>query len=499
MTDPHETDPYEASSYETGQRQGERLFRMASFRLAVLGMLLSSLGAILTFALIYAATGHTVRSVITASIREERREMTDDMRRNHLTLAQAVNRAIHDSPDTFFSLSGADDRVITGNLAVSGLSPGWRTFNRLDGIVLPPGIAAVDGVAMPAPGGGTLFIGKDAGWLTALNTRIAYVFGAVFGVMTTLGLAASLLIAHYSLQRVRAISETSRDIMAGDLSRRIKLYGRDDELDRLTEDLNAMLGRIQLLVENMRQVTNDIAHDLRSPLTRLRERLELAQNDPSHPMAAPAFETALAQVDEIVGVFDSLLRIAEIEASVSRAGFADIDLTALMEVLAESYEMVAEDRRQSLRAEIENELVMRGDRNLLAQMLTNLIENAIRHCPPGSAIRLSGRRAAEEVEIVVADDGPGVPERERERVLRRFVRLDASRHSPGNGLGLALVAAVVALHQGVISLQDNEPGLRVRIRFKAQAEILLADAPMAAGLSRSRRPGIVPATLGLKL
>ncbi|HET9147854.1 MAG TPA: HAMP domain-containing sensor histidine kinase [Acetobacteraceae bacterium] len=465
MPDPHEADPHEAR-----QRQGERLFRMASFRLAVLGMLLSSLGAILTFALIYGATGQTVRAALTASIRDERSELMADMRHDHLTLAQAVNRAIRSSPGTFFSLSGADDRVIAGNLPVPGLSYGWQSFSRLDGIALPAGILAVDGMAMPAPGGGTLFIGKDASWLAALNSRIAYVFGAVFGAMTALGLGASLLIAHYSLQRVRAISDASREIMAGDLSRRIKLYGRDDELDRLTEDLNAMLGRIQLLVENVRQVTNDVAHDLRSPLTRLRERLELARADPAHPAAAPAFEAALAQVDEIVGIFDSLLRIAEIEASVSRAGFVRVDLTALLEFLAESYETVADDRGQSLAAEIEAGLAMRGERNLLVQMLTNLIENAIRHCPPGSTISLSGRRIGAEVEILVADDGPGVPEAERERVLRRFVRLDASRHSPGNGLGLALVSAVVALHEGAISLQDNTPGLRVHLRFPAATD-----------------------------
>lgn len=458
----------EDASYESRQRQGSRLFRMASFRLAVLGMLLSSLGAIIAFALIYAAIDHTVRRAFLDSVRNERSELMTDMRRNRWTMAQAVTAAIHESPDMFVALNSPDRKTVIGNINVPRMTRGWQKLSRLDGLALPPGVLEVDGLASAVPGG-TLFIGRNASWLIALNGHLAYVFGAVFGIITTLGLLASLLIAYSSLQRVKAISNTSREIIAGDLSRRIKLYGRDDELDHLTEDLNAMLARIEVLVENIRQVTNDVAHDLRSPLTRLRERLELARNNPAYPAAGPAFEAALVQVDEIVGVFNALLRIADVEANVSRMGFAGIDLTALLAFLAESYETVADDNGQRLTAAIEDGLAVHGDRDLLIQMLTNLIENAIRHCPPGSAIRVSGRAVSGAVEVAVADDGPGVLEAERARVLQRFVRLDAARHFSGNGLGLALVAAVTALHEGTISLHENKPGLRVQIRLPARA------------------------------
>ena len=456
---------YWDEAFEIRQRQGQQLFRMASFRLAILGMLLSSLGAVIAFALIYAAIDHTVQNTFITSVRDEQSELLADMRRNHWTLTQAVNQAIQESPDMFFTLVAKDHHPVTGNLDVPGTQLGWRKLSQLDGAPLPPGVLAIDGMTMALPGGDRLFIGRNATWLIALNTRLAYVFGGVFGVMTGLGLLASLLIAHSSLQRVRAISDASREIMAGDLSRRIKRYGRDDELDRVTDDLNAMLARMQVLVENLSQVTNDVAHDLRSPLTWLRERLELARNNPAHPQAVPAFDAALAQVDHIVGVFDALLRIAEIEASVSQAGFTAIDLGKLVEMLAEAYESVADDNVQALSVNIDEGLWIRGDRDLLIQMLINLIENSIRHCPAGTAICLSGQALAEGVELVVADDGPGVPEADRARILQRFIRLDAARHSQGNGLGLALVAAVVAMHQGSITLDDNRPGLRVRLLF----------------------------------
>ncbi len=456
---------------DSASRPRERLVRMASFRLAVLGMLLSSLGAIIVFALIYAAIDHTVRGEFVAAVHDERIELLTDMRQNHWSLARAVRQAIRESPDMFFVGASPGQRIIAGNLPIRGIRPGWHEFNRLDGVPLPAGVQAIYGAATVMPDGETLFIGKNASWLIALNTRIAYVFGSVFGAMTMLGLLASLLIAHSSLQRVRAISDASREIMAGDLCRRIKLYGRDDELDRLTEDLNAMLARMQGLVENVRQVSNDIAHDLRSPLTRLRERLERARDAPAHRQAAPAFEAALAQVDQIVGVFNALLRIAEIEARVSRSGFTRLDITAITAMLAEAYETVADDKGQSLAVAVEDGLAVEGDRDLLIQMLTNLIENAIRHSPPGAAITLSARALPKAdmksgmVALAVADDGPGVPEADRARVLQRFVRLDAARRSPGNGLGLALVAAVVALHEGVVTLGDNAPGLRVTVRL----------------------------------
>ena len=458
------------------RRQRGNVFRMASFRLAVLGTLLSTLSAIIVFALIYIATGRAAREEFAPIVTGDFADLQSDIALDG-TLRAQIAMAIRASSHSFYALADAQGRWIMGNIALPPGGPGWHmltagTATRTEGSALPPGVAAVVGQTRRLTDGRLLFIGEDASVFARLNRFIAYLFAAVFGVMLTIGLLASLIIANYSLRRVRAISSVSHQIVAGDLSHRIKLYGIDDELDVLITDLNRMLATIERLVENARQVTSDIAHDLRTPLTRLRDHLVLAarrtaEPGPAGPAPAGGLVRAIEQTDQIIAIFAALLRIAELDAGASKASFAPLDLSALCGSLAESYQPVAEDRGQRLAAEIEPGCHIRGDADAITQMVVNLVENAIRHCPPGTEMALRVRHAGEWVAIEMADRGPGIPEALHERAFDRFVRLDPARRGEGHGLGLALVRAVVLAHEGSVALADNGPGLLVRIFLPA--------------------------------
>lgn len=444
------------------------VFRMASFRLAVLGTLFSTIGAIVVFALIYGAIFYATKAEFGPIIDSERAELFADMAANHLSLKEAVEQDLQSAPENFYALTDARGNFLAGNIELPPDPLEWQSLNRWNLQTLPAGVSQIDGIGQRLPDGGILFIGENASAFAALDTRIAYVFAGVFGVTIGLGLLVSLLIANYSLRRVSAISDTSRSIVEGDLAGRIKLYGNDDELDFLTNDLNKMIEAMQSMVENVRQVTSDIAHDLRSPLTRLREKLEGASRkasvaDIDRHSSEEIFKAALSQIDQILVIFNGLLRIGEIEAGAAQGGFSLVNISALCHHLIDTYEIVAEDNGQTITGQIEDGLWAHADIELLTQMIVNLLENAIRHCPPCTAINVRAVRTDKLLTLSVADDGPGIPEADRERVFKRFVRLDKARQSQGNGLGLALVKAIVVMHRGDIVVGDNQPGLIMRI------------------------------------
>ncbi|MCW8307075.1 ATP-binding protein [Acidiphilium sp. PA] len=442
------------------------VFRMASFRLAVLGTMLSTIGAIIVFAMIYGATARAARQEFSPIVAGDRADLIADALSSGSSLRSEIELATLQERHTFYALTDTNGVERAGNIPMPSNPLLWRHLTRWNLPGMPPGVRAIDGIGQRLSDGDILFIGEDASVFARLNTEIAWVFAGVFGFMISLGLVMSLLIALYSLQRVRAISEASRQIVAGDLSHRIKLYGIDDELDFLTTDLNLMLATIDRLVETARQVTSDIAHDLRAPLTRLRDHLVQAQR---RTVTDPGYAQALQQVEQIIAIFAALLRIAEVEAGAVQGHFEQVDLSTLCRALAESYEPVAEDRGQRLTHAIADDLIIQGDTALITQMMVNLIENAIRHCPPGIAITLAAHAQDRVLTIELADRGPGIRDADRERVFRRFVRLDAARTTAGHGLGLALVNAVVGLHGGTIALLDHAPGLIVRITLKLTA------------------------------
>jgi signal transduction histidine kinase len=258
--------------------------------------------------------------------------------------------------------------------------------------------------------------------------------------------------------------------MAGDLSQRVPVRGTQDEFDELAKSMNAMLDRIEDLMHSMRQVSNDIAHDLRTPLTRLRQRLEYAKRH--HGTVAELHEVvghSIRQVDSILETFGALLRIAQIEAGGRVSGKRVIDISTLLSGIVDDFSPAAEDRGLQLDADVGQDLKVTADPELLTQMVVNLVDNAIRYCPAGSRIRVAANAAGGNLELAVSDTGPGIPREEREKVLRPFYRLESSRTTEGNGLGLSLVAAIAKRHDAKLLLGDNGPGLRVSVVFPMAA------------------------------
>jgi signal transduction histidine kinase len=294
---------------------------------------------------------------------------------------------------------------------------------------------------------------RSLAWALAMTVGFAIVGGAVF--------------SSSALRRVETINRTFKEISNGDLAVRVPTRGTRDELDLLATNINLLLGRIENLLQNLQQVTNDIAHDLRTPLGRLRQDLEaLRLKKGRGEDYEGAIDHAIGQVDTILDTFAALLRIAQIESRARRSRFADVDLSEVLNRIVDAYESVVEDAGQSFVADIAPNVHVQGDRELLTQLVANLVENAMRHSPPG--IQVSVSLSADPVpKLIVGDTGPGIPDDMRNAVLRRFARLEGSRTTPGSGLGLALVKAIADLHDGEMTLSDNAPGLRVCLQFPA--------------------------------
>jgi signal transduction histidine kinase len=258
--------------------------------------------------------------------------------------------------------------------------------------------------------------------------------------------------------------------MRGGVRHRMPVRGRNDEFDRLSETLNRMLDEIERLLGSVRAVTNNVAHDLRSPLSRIRNCLEAALADKDQGRRDEAIEQAIVEIDGVLLTFDALLSIADAEAGTGRRNLVPVDLAAIGHDVAELYEPLVEEQGLLFETAIDGPATVPGSRQLLFQAIGNLIDNAAKYGAGGGRVSLTVRGGAGgSAEVVVADRGPGIPEADRQRVLERFVRLDGSRSTPGNGLGLSLVAAIARLHDAVLKLDDNHPGLRVTLRFKPAA------------------------------
>jgi len=268
------------------------------------------------------------------------------------------------------------------------------------------------------------------------------------------------------LRRVEQVNRTAERVMGGNLSDRVPLKGSGDEFDQLAANLNNMLGQIERLMAGMREVSDNIAHDLRTPLSRLRARLELSLLDATDAAAqSDAVRAAIDEADRLLATFNALLSIAEAESGARRNPAEPLDLAQTARAAAELYEPVAEEKGCALKLDVEPGIMIRGDRHLLSQAVANLLDNALKY--GGGEVTLSAHRHDGRAELEVSDSGPGIPEDEREAVFDRFVRLEPSRSTPGNGLGLSLVRAVARLHNGTVRLADNHPGLTVRLEFAA--------------------------------
>ena len=305
---------------------------------------------------------------------------------------------------------------------------------------------------------------KDLATLKSLVTR-ALIWGLILTVV--LGVVGGMMLRQTLRHRLGSINQTSRRIMKGDLRRRIDTRGTGDEFDELANNLNSMLDQIEHGMEGVRRVSDNIAHDLKTPLARLKNRVEeLKFHISGNPEEEAAVDQIIGEADGLLATFNALLRIARIEYSEQRKGFSRVDINSILYDLQELYEPLIEEKGQSLTVEISKPMVIEADRDMLFQAFANLLDNAIKYTPEKGEIAIRSTKEGRKWHVEIADNGPGIPENEHERVVQRFYRLDQSRTTPGSGLGLALVFAVLKVHQLDLSFADNNPGLKVRVTIE---------------------------------
>jgi signal transduction histidine kinase len=320
-------------------------------------------------------------------------------------------------------------------------------------------------------GGYNLLVGRDNTLFAPLQTRFWYGLAAAIAVLSIAGLLVGLITRRALMSRVYSIRQTVSAIMHGDLKHRLPTHLNDDELNTLARTINGMLEQIELLVHGVRNVSNSIAHDLRTPLAELRSRLEeLALIRPSPEQTYAEIDGAVADVDRVIRIFDALLRLAEIDAGMRRSGFVPLDMADLAASAVEFYAPAAELKNIDLVFRSDGPMPVSGDPVLLAQALGNLIDNALKYAPVNGAIEVAVlKRSDSTAEVSVSDNGPGIADPEKAKVVERFYRGDASRGTPGVGLGLSLVQAVAKLHGSALELADQNPGLRVALTVALDA------------------------------
>lgn len=457
-----------------------KVLRSSTFGLVVLYMALVSASVLLLFGYIYWATAGYMDRQTDLTIEAEIRGLAERYRElglAGLTLALSERVAADPHGTSVYLLTDDDYTPLVGNLKrwpdVRESKDGWMSFR----LRQPSGDGKGSGEqsgerpeehwararAFMLVGGLRLLVGRDVRELEEMRGLILHALGWGLAIMLALALAGGVMMSVTMVRRIEAINQASHEIMDGDLDRRIPTRGTGDDFDQLADNLNRMLDRITGLMQSVRQVSDDIAHDLRTPLTRLRSRLELAWSQASSAPeeAFASIEQAIEEADGLLSTFNALLRIARIEAGSRRAGFSEVDLNRLLGDVAELYEPVAAERGQTFQIEmhgqVQGQVQLWGDRDLLFQALANLVDNAIKYTPPGGNIRVSLMAREDSADVVVADSGPGIPPELRDKVFERFFRLEQSRTTPGSGLGLSLVKAVAALHKAEVRLMDNRP------------------------------------------
>jgi signal transduction histidine kinase len=463
-----------------------RLLRTTTFRVALvyLGLFLLSVSAIL--GVVYGMTAGLLDRQTQETIEAELEGLQEHYARRGLPGLAQILRERSSTPRTpaIYLLTDRALRPVVGNLASwpeGAHADGWIAFdvaNPEDG-----GTQPARAVVLTLPDGGRLLVGRDLGERERIRDRTTEALLWALGLTLGLGVLGGVAISRNFMHRIEAINRTTLQIMTGDLHSRIPAAGGGDELDRLAGNLNGMLDQIERLMAGMRHVSEGVAHDLRTPLSRLRARLELALiGSEDLDAARGAMQDALAEADRLLATFQALLSIAEAEAGYRETPLAPVELAEVARTAIDLYEPLAEEKGIALEADLVAGVAVRGHEQLLAQAAVNLLDNAVKYTPEGGRIRVSVGLAGEgEPVLEVADSGPGIPPEDRERVLARFVRLERSRTTPGNGLGLSLVDAVARLHSARLSMEDGGraeaggpggsggPGLRVCLRFPPPA------------------------------
>jgi signal transduction histidine kinase len=454
-----------------------KLLRTTAFRLTLVYLTIFALFAAFLLGYLVFNTRRLVTEQIVSTVDAEIASLTDQYNSAGIRrLVIIVDLRAHQPGSSLYLVTTPTGDGLAGNVA--SLEPGvlenlgWAetTYRRLEE---PPSREhrAMVRVA-ELPGGFRLLVGRDLEERERLSGIVANAGQWSVAIVVVLGLAGGFFVSRRVLRRIDAMTDTTRTIMAGDLTGRLPIGGSGDELDRLASNLNAMLARIESLMHGFKQVSDNVAHDLKTPLTRLRNRCEAAlRSAAGEADYRAALEATIEESDSLISTFNALLMIARAESGEARADMKEFDAAAIVRDVGELYEPLAEDKGLALRVETAGPVPVKGNRELVSQALANLVDNAIKYAameprpvegaPP--EIVVTAGPEGDHVALTVRDRGPGIPEADRPRAVERFVRLEQSRSQPGSGLGLSLASAIARLHGGELRLEDNSPGLKAVI------------------------------------
>ena len=439
-------------------------FRSAGVRLGLGYASLFGISALVLVVVLWSATMRLLNGQVDAAIQADALGLAERWQDGGArALLSTINErlAANLDPEAIYLVIDGAGRTVTGNLTawpagVAETGPVYELPVRRRGT---ESLARLHRFALPA--GYSLLVGRDVASRAALRELLARTLAWALLLIAALSVGGAVVVQRLFRRMLHHVSETAAAISAGDLSPRVRLSGRGDEFDRLAETINDMLDRIGRLMDGVRQVSNAIAHDLRTPITRARARLEhAAEHSSSEDALRGEMRRAVEDLDGITTVFQALLRISEIEAGARRSAFTTFDLAPLLRDVGELYGVAAEERGLRLDVRLDGPLPTRGDRALVQQAAANLLDNALKFSPPGGTVLLRGARGAAGVRVEVVDQGPGILPPDLARASERFFRGERARSTPGFGLGLTLVRAVAQLHGGELSLEASAPGLR---------------------------------------
>jgi signal transduction histidine kinase len=455
-----------------------RVVRTTAFKLSAIYLAVFSLFAIVFILYISYSTNVVLAQQLRDTIAEEIRGLAEVGRSGGLPgIVDAIEQRSHEPGASLYLITDVNGRILAGNvsdvpqqlLERSGIGPLTVPYRRYSEDAREH-LAMVQ--VLRLPGGFRMLVGRDLGERDQFRAIIGRALAWAVALMIGLALVSWFFVSRRVLKRIDSVTATSRRIMAGDLTGRLEITGTGDEFDRLADSLNAMLERIEHLMHGLKDVSDNIAHDLKTPLTRLRNRVEAALNDePTGGGYRAALETTIEESDRLIQTFNALLMIARVEAGSPDGAMGEVEIGTVIRDVVELYEPVAEEKGIAMRTGRVEPIRLKASRELLGQALANLIDNAIKYAPrpgagsPAITLTMSAARVGSDLVVKVADNGIGIPAADRERVLQRFVRLEQSRSEPGSGLGLSLAAAVARLHHGTIELGDGNPGLVVTLRL----------------------------------
>jgi signal transduction histidine kinase len=455
-----------------------KVIRTTAFKLSAIYIAVFSIFSVFFVLYISYSTNIFLNQQLRDAIATELIALSDQYRNGGLpAVVEAIEERAHQPGASLYLVTDVSGRILAGNVTEvtsdlinsAGVAPIVVSYQRYSG---DAGERSAMVQVVRLPNGFVLLVGRDLGEREQFRQIIGGALAWALALMIGLALLSYIFVSRRVLKRIDSLSATSRRIMLGDLSGRLEVTGSGDEFDRLADSLNAMLDRIEHLLYGLKDVSDNIAHDLKTPLTRLRNRVEtaLAANGDATRYRA-ALEATIEESDQLIKTFNALLMIARIEAGSPDGAMTEVDVGAIARDVVDLYEPVAEAAGAELLVETPAPITIKASRELLGQALANLIDNAIKHnageegAPRPLRIVVSTARDGDTLVLSVADNGMGIPAADRDRVLQRFVRLEKSRSQPGSGLGLSLVAAVVSLHHGTIELGDGNPGLVVTIRL----------------------------------